>query len=134
MFVKMNSEGQITLPESLLSAMKLKVGDSVMITQHKDGIMLRAVTETLYDLRGSVPVDDVQDFNAVIEEAKQQMAMELADTSIPQPARGDIFDLLGSIPVNELQDFDKIREVARKHVAKKVMRDLHEGSSSRKVD
>ena len=121
------------MPESLLSAMKLKVGDSVMITQHGDGILLRAVTETLYDLRGSVPVDDVQDFNAVIEEAKQQMAMELADTLIPQPARGDIFDLLGSISVNELQDFDKIREVARKHVAKKVMRDLHEGASLHKV-
>ena len=86
--------------------------------------MLQAVTETLYDLRGSVPVDGVQDFDAVLEKAKQQVANELINNQAQQPVRGDIFDLTGSISVNEVQDFDKIRKTARQHVAKKVMRDL----------
>ena len=78
MLVKMNPRGQITLPKSLRSVMNLQSGDSILLTQRDDEIVLRVVTETLYDLRGSVPVDGVQDFNAVIDEAKRQMAEDVA--------------------------------------------------------
>jgi AbrB family looped-hinge helix DNA binding protein len=78
MLLKVNPRGQITLPKFIRSAMNLEFGDSILLTQRDDEIVLRMVPETLYDLRGSVPVDGVQDFNAVIEEAKQQMAEDAA--------------------------------------------------------
>ena len=78
MLVKMNPRGQITLPKFMRSAMNLESGDSILLTQRDDEIVLRMIPETLYDLRGSVPVDGVQDFNAVIKEAKRQMAEDVA--------------------------------------------------------
>lgn len=78
MLVKMNPRGQITLPKYLRLALNLKAGDGIMLTQRDDELVLRPVTETLYDLRGSVLVDGVQDFEAVIEEAKQQLAEDAA--------------------------------------------------------
>lgn len=78
MLLNINSRGQITLPKILRSTMKLNFGDSVVLIQRDDEIVLRAVTDTLFDLRGSVPVDGVQDFDAVIRNAKEQMAREVA--------------------------------------------------------
>ncbi|MFO7680354.1 MAG: AbrB/MazE/SpoVT family DNA-binding domain-containing protein [Chloroflexota bacterium] len=77
MLVKVSAKGQITLPQNLRQLLGIKPGDSIVITQNDDGLMLRPVTETLFDLRGIVPVSGPQDFEAVIEEAKRLVATDI---------------------------------------------------------
>ena len=68
--IKIGPGGQITLPEKLIDALGLSPGDSLALFQRADEIVLRPVKETLLDLRGSVPVNAPQDFQAVREQVK----------------------------------------------------------------
>ena len=57
--------GHITIPSALRRKIGLKEGDRVALVLQGEQIILRPVTQTLLDLRGSVPVDEPQDFDAI---------------------------------------------------------------------
>lgn len=77
MLVKVGPRGQITIPKSLRNMMSLKPGDSVTLTMIDDYVMLRPVTETLFDMRGSIPVDGPQDFDAIRDRVRQLVAEDV---------------------------------------------------------
>jgi AbrB family looped-hinge helix DNA binding protein len=78
MKVKVSPKGQITIPKSVREIYNIQPGDSIIFVLREETLVLQPVTETLFDLRGSVPVTERQDFDAVLEEAKRLVAEEVA--------------------------------------------------------
>ena len=57
--------GYVTIPSALRRQIGLKEGDRVALVPQGDHIILRPITQTLLDLRGSVPVSKPQDFSDI---------------------------------------------------------------------
>ncbi|OZC01130.1 AbrB/MazE/SpoVT family DNA-binding domain-containing protein [Rubricoccus marinus] len=62
---RIGRRGQITVPKAVRQSMGLAVGDRVAFVERGGEVVLRPVRQSLRDLRGSVPVDGPQDFDAV---------------------------------------------------------------------
>jgi len=60
--------GYITIPRNIRRQIGIKEGDRVTLVVQGDHIVLRPITQTLLDLRGSVPVTGPQDFDAIRKE------------------------------------------------------------------
>ena len=58
-------QGQLSLPKSLIEDLNLRPDDQVMVYESDGQIVLHPVTQTIFDLRGSVQVDGPQDFAAL---------------------------------------------------------------------
>ena len=63
--IKIGRRGQITIPREIRRSMGLQEGDSIALIPDGEQMILRPVTETLLDLRGSIPVSEEQDFDAI---------------------------------------------------------------------
>jgi AbrB family looped-hinge helix DNA binding protein len=76
--IKVGRRGQITLPSGIRRKYNLEEGDQLAVFTHGDQLILRPLTGSLLDLRGSVPVQAPQDFDAirrqVIESRSRQTA------------------------------------------------------------
>jgi len=70
--------GQMTVPRQLRRALNLQEGDRVAFIRRGDEIVLQPLTHTLLDLRGSVPVAEPQDFDAIREQVIQEHARKVA--------------------------------------------------------
>jgi AbrB family looped-hinge helix DNA binding protein len=70
--------GQITIPRTVRQRLKIKEGDRVAFVQSKDGVMLQPLTQTMLDLRGSVPVSGPQDFTAIRQQVLETQARKIA--------------------------------------------------------
>lgn len=57
--------GQITLPRTIRQWLNLQEGDRIAFTRRGDDVILQPMQHTLMDLRGSVPVTEPQDFEAI---------------------------------------------------------------------
>ena len=62
---KVGRRGQITLPKLVRRQTGLKEGDHIALILQGDQIVIRPLTQTLLDLRGSVPVQGEQDFGTI---------------------------------------------------------------------
>ncbi len=62
---KVGRRGQITLPKLVRRQTGLKEGDHIALILQGDQIVIRPLTQTLLDLRGSVPVQGEQDFDSI---------------------------------------------------------------------
>ena len=62
---KVGRRGQITLPKLVRRQTGLKEGDHIALILQGDQIVIRPLTQTLLDLRGSVPVQGEQDFETI---------------------------------------------------------------------
>jgi AbrB family looped-hinge helix DNA binding protein len=62
---KVGRRGQITLPRLVRQWLSIDQGDRVIFIRRGDEIVLQPLTQTLFDLRGSIPVDGPQDFAAI---------------------------------------------------------------------
>ena len=62
---RIGRRGQLTVPKSVRQSMGVTEGDHVTFVERGGEIVLRPVRQSLRDLRGSVPVDGPQDFDAV---------------------------------------------------------------------
>jgi AbrB family looped-hinge helix DNA binding protein len=71
---KVGRRGQITLPSQVRRQSGIKEGDRIALILQGDQVILRPLTQTLFDLRGSVPVTGEQDFNAI----RRQVLVERA--------------------------------------------------------
>ena len=63
--IKIGNRGQITIPRDIRRQMGLNAGDGIALVAEGDRVILRPVTQTLLDLRGSVPVGAPQDFDSI---------------------------------------------------------------------
>ena len=68
---KVGRRGQITLPQPVRRWLSLGEGDRVAFVRRGDEIVLQPLTHTLLDLRGSVPVAEPQDFEAIRQQVRQ---------------------------------------------------------------
>lgn len=79
---RVGRRGQITVPKAVRRSLGLSEGDHVAFVQSGGDVVLRPVRQSLRDLRGSVPVDGPQDFDAVRDAVRAERADRLAS---PEP-------------------------------------------------
>jgi antitoxin PrlF len=77
--VKVGRRGQITLPSTIRRKIGLKEGDHIAVLTQGEQLILRPITRTLLDLRGSVPVTAPQDFTAI----RQQVIEAQVEKVVP---------------------------------------------------
>jgi AbrB family looped-hinge helix DNA binding protein len=63
--IKVGRRGQITITREIRRILGLREGDTIALIPQGDQAILRPITETLLALRGSEPVDAVQEFEAI---------------------------------------------------------------------
>ena len=76
--IRVGRRGQITLPGEIRRKIGLVEGDRMAIVTQGDQVVLRPLTQTLLDLRGSVPVSAPQDFSAVRQQVIKEHASRAA--------------------------------------------------------
>lgn len=76
--IKMGRRGQITLPSVIRRKIGLQEGDQIAVVPQGDQLILRPITHTLLELRGSVPVATPQDFAAIRRQVIANHAEEIA--------------------------------------------------------
>ncbi len=69
--VKILAKGQITLPKKIRDALDLKIGDTLIIEEQKEHIIIKKVN-TIFDMAGTLPntgvlIEEMID-NAIAEE------------------------------------------------------------------
>lgn len=62
---RVGRRGQITLPKEVRRQIHVEEGDQIAFIMDGEQVVIKPVTQTLLDLRGSVPVSDVQDFDVI---------------------------------------------------------------------
>lgn len=76
--IKMGRRGQITLPSVIRRMIGLQEGDHIAVVTQGYQVILRPITHSLLDLRGSVPVVAPQDFAAIRRQVITNHAEEVA--------------------------------------------------------
>ncbi len=61
----------MTLPRAVREWLEVREGDHVAFVRDGTDIVVRPLTRTLLDLRGSVKVEGPQDFDAIRQEVKR---------------------------------------------------------------
>ncbi len=62
---KLGRRGQLTLPREIRRHTGLREGDRVAFIVQGDHVIIQPLTQTLRDMRGSVPAKGPQDFAAI---------------------------------------------------------------------
>ena len=66
--------GQVTIPSIIRRKLGIKEGDRISLQVQGNDLVMRPVTQTLLDLRGCIPVQTGQNFDAI----RQQVTADLA--------------------------------------------------------
>jgi AbrB family looped-hinge helix DNA binding protein len=66
--IRVGRRGQITIPRHIRQKMGVQEGDRIALLVEKDQVIMRPISQTLLDLRGSIPVSTPQDFSAIRQE------------------------------------------------------------------
>lgn len=66
-----------TIPQVVRQWLNLEADDHVVFIRRGDEIVLQPLTKTLFDLRGSVPVTEPQDFSAIRQEVLERRAGQI---------------------------------------------------------
>lgn len=72
--LRLGSRGQITIPSQLRRELGLEEGDHLMAQMRDGELILRPAGRSIFQLRGSVPVDGPQDFAAIRAEVTASRA------------------------------------------------------------
>ena len=75
---KVGRRGQITLPRLIRRWLNLQEGDRVAFIRRDNEIVLQPLTQSLLDLRGSVPVSEPQDFDAIRQQVRLNQSQRVA--------------------------------------------------------
>jgi AbrB family looped-hinge helix DNA binding protein len=62
---RIGRRGQITLPREVRRRIKVDEGDQIAFIIDGEQVLIKPITQSLLDLRGSVEVTDKQDFEAI---------------------------------------------------------------------
>jgi AbrB family looped-hinge helix DNA binding protein len=73
--IRVGRRGQITIPRHIRRKMGVQEGDRIALVVEKDQVIMRPISQTLLDLRGSITVSAPQDFGAI----RQQVIAERAN-------------------------------------------------------
>jgi len=72
--------GQMTVPRQIRRSLNLEEGDRIAFIQRGDEVILQPLTNTLLDLRGSIPVEEPQDFTRIRERVIQDRARKVTQS------------------------------------------------------
>jgi AbrB family looped-hinge helix DNA binding protein len=72
--VRIGRRGQITIPSALRRELQLEEGQRLMVQVRDGQLVLRPAGRSLLALRGSVPVEAPQDFEAIRAEVQSERA------------------------------------------------------------
>jgi len=75
---KINAQGETTLPGKVLDWLQLQPGDTVVFVRRGEAVVLKRVDDLL-SLRGSVPVQGEQDFEAIRRKVLKKVAEQTAN-------------------------------------------------------
>jgi len=78
----LGKRGRITLPLAIREALKLHEGDRIAFVTCGRAVLLQPLTQTLLDLRGSVPVAGPQDFAAIRNLVTEETARKATGSSV----------------------------------------------------
>lgn len=70
--------GQMTVPRAIRRLLDLQEGDRVAFISRGNEVILQPLTKTLLDVRGSVPVQEAQDFEAIRNQVIREHAQKVA--------------------------------------------------------
>jgi AbrB family looped-hinge helix DNA binding protein len=76
---KVGRRGQITLPLAIRRRLRLQKGDRVAFIPRGEKVLLQPLNRTLLDLRGSIPVSEPQDFDAIGRQVVADHARKVVD-------------------------------------------------------
>ncbi len=63
--IKIGRRGQITIPRDIRRQLGLQEGDAIALIPQEGHAILLPITQTLLEMRGSVPVVGTQDFTEI---------------------------------------------------------------------
>jgi AbrB family looped-hinge helix DNA binding protein len=69
----------MTLPKDVRDQLEVREGDRVAFLREEGRIILRPLTESLLDFRGSIPVNEPQDFAEIRRKTRQERAKKRTD-------------------------------------------------------
>jgi AbrB family looped-hinge helix DNA binding protein len=70
--------GQMTVPRAIRRMLNLQEGNRIAFIRRGDEVVLLPLTATLLDLRGSVSVEEPQDFAAIRDQVIQDRVRKVA--------------------------------------------------------
>ena len=71
--------GQLTIPSPIRRQLGIQEGDRVSFISQGNQVVLVPLRQSLLDLRGSVPVQGEQDFDAVRKASQERRARKVAE-------------------------------------------------------
>ncbi|HZK48529.1 MAG TPA: AbrB/MazE/SpoVT family DNA-binding domain-containing protein [Thermoleophilia bacterium] len=75
--VRVGRRGQVTIPSEVRRRLELGEGDRLLLSVSQEEIVLRPLSSSILDLRGSIPVSGPQDFTQVRASAISSVAENL---------------------------------------------------------
>ncbi|HLO30406.1 MAG TPA: AbrB/MazE/SpoVT family DNA-binding domain-containing protein [Anaerolineales bacterium] len=76
LYTRVGRRGQITLPKEVRRRIKVEEGDQIAFVIDGDQVLIKPIKQSLLNLRGSVPVKEEQDFNAVRKQVTTKRAKQ----------------------------------------------------------
>jgi AbrB family looped-hinge helix DNA binding protein len=71
---KVGRRGQISIPRMIRQELNLQEGDRLAFIRRGDEVILQPLKHTLSDFRGSIPVSEPQDFEAIRQQVMEGRA------------------------------------------------------------
>jgi AbrB family looped-hinge helix DNA binding protein len=71
---KVGRRGQIAIPRLIRQELNLQEGDRLAFVRRGDEVVLQPLKTTLSDFRGSIPVSEPQDFDAIRQQVLNRHA------------------------------------------------------------
>ncbi len=71
---KVGRRGQISIPRLIRQELNLQEGDRLAFVRRGDEVVLQPLRTTLSDFRGSIPVTEPQDFDAIRQQVLDRRA------------------------------------------------------------
>jgi AbrB family looped-hinge helix DNA binding protein len=75
---KVGRRGQIAIPRLIRQELNLQEGDRLAFVRRGDEVVLQPLKTTLSDFRGSIPVSEPQDFDAIRQQVLDRRAYRSA--------------------------------------------------------
>jgi AbrB family looped-hinge helix DNA binding protein len=75
---KVGRRGQIAIPRLIRQELNLQEGDRLAFVRRGDEVVLQPLKTTLSDFRGSIPVSEPQDFDAIRQQILDRRAYRSA--------------------------------------------------------
>jgi AbrB family looped-hinge helix DNA binding protein len=80
MLVTVGPRGQITIPKALRQTLNIHPGDRLVLIQVGDEIKLRPVKKSIFDLQGTLSLDEPIDFDTMREKVKEHVTKKVMES------------------------------------------------------